>query len=285
MKLNNKKNIIALLFLSAVFFICGMITQKKYGLGNIIKLINPIYLSSSEPEHLKTKHQGSIDIYIYILAGQSNMEGDGDENIQSLNDGKIYVFNENYKWVLGKEPLREKFGPSMSIAKVLSKNTYKPVGIINVAVGGTNISQWQKSFSENSHYQLLLKRALASQSQGKIKGEFFLQGENDAEGDDTDHYNDWNVQFENFINDLRADLKNDSLPVIFGQIGKGDTEYWLKVKNSQEKVSLSNVEMIKTDDLDYKPGEIHYDSKGYQIIGERFGNKYIQEFIKNRSIY
>jgi hypothetical protein len=277
------RNKILLVLLLGTFFIGGSITQKNYGLGNLVKKLYPNYIKPKK-EILKDNHLGEMSIY--LLAGQSNMEGDGDENIENLNDGKIYVFNENFKWEIGKQPIRKKVGPSMAIAKVISQNSNNPIGIINVAVGGTNISQWQKSYSDNSFYQILLKRALASQTQGKVEGLFFLQGENDAEGDSTDHYDDWHIQFEKFIKDIREDLKIDTLPVVYGQIGKGDGEYWLKVKKSQEKVSLPNVEMIKTDDIDRKPGEVHYNSKAYIQIGERFGKKYIDKFTtKHNNVY
>ncbi|QNM84513.1 hypothetical protein H9W90_09925 [Polaribacter pectinis] len=273
MKIRKK---ILLVLLLGLFFIGGAIVQKKYGLGNLIKILNPKYKSETKKEVLNENHRGKMSIY--LLAGQSNMEGDGEEKIESLNDGKIYVFNKDYKWEFGREPVRKKVGPSMAMAKVISQNSSNPIGVINVAVGGTNIAQWQKSFSDNSLYLRLLKRALASQTQGEIKGLFFLQGENDAEGDSTDHYDDWHIQFEKFITNIREDLKDSSLPVVYGQIGKGDGKYWLKVKKSQEKVSLPNVVMIKTDDIDYKAGIIHYNSEAYIQIGERFGKKYVDEF-------
>ncbi len=278
MKKKTIKITIILIVLATSIFLSGMITQKYYGLGNILTKLNPNYISPSKIEFLKKEDQGRISIY--ILAGQSNMEGDGEfaELTPFVTKNQIYVFDENYKWIIGKEPVRAKVGPSISFASEISNNTEEIVGIINVAVGGTNIEQWSKSYKDNSLYQKMLKRVLASSTQGEIKGLLFYQGENDAEGDDADHIDDWNIEFEKFVKNLREDLKNDSLPVVFAQIGKGNGENWNKVKFSQEKVNLFNVEMIKTDDIDKKESSVHYNTSGYVEIGRRFAQKYIETF-------
>jgi hypothetical protein len=61
----------------------------------------------------------------------------------------------------------------------------------------------------------MLTRALAASTQGEIKGLLFYQGENDAEGKTSDHPHDWDVQFKQFVENVRKDLHNDSLPIIF----------------------------------------------------------------------
>jgi len=260
-----------------------MVTQKYYGFGNLIRMLKPNYIPKKYKNYIQESHENNLDIF--LLAGQSNMEGDGEDFIPSLNDGKIYVFNENYKWVIGREPIRNKYGPSMAIASVISERTEKPIGIINVARGGTNIIQWQKNYNDNSLYQKTLKRAFSARAQGEIKGLFFLQGENDAEGDQDDKIDDWHVYFGKFIKDIRTDLANDSLPVVFGQIGKTREESdnsirWDRVKLSQSKVDINNVVMIKTDDIDYHDG-VHYSSDGYRKLGIKFGEEYIKRFILN----
>jgi len=269
---------IILIIIVISIFVCGIFTQKYYGLGNILEELNPNYINQSKTEYLKKEHQGKISIY--ILAGQSNMEGHGElkELTPFDTQNKVYVFDENYKWIIGKEPVRAKVGPSIAFASEISKKTGEIVGIINVAVGGTNIEQWLKSKADNSLYQRLLKRALASSAQGEIKGLLFYQGESDAEGDNTGHIDDWNVEFEKFVKKIRKDLKNDSLPIVFAQIGKGNEINWKRVKASQEKVNLVNVIMIKTEDIEKNGSNIHYNTKGYIEIGKRFADKYIEVF-------
>ncbi len=263
-----------------VIFTSGMIAQKYYGLGNIFKKLNPNYVPTDKQEVIKKNHEGRLSIF--ILAGQSNMEGEGDvENYKPIDThNKVYVFNNEYKWIVGKEPVREKIGPSISFAaEIIKKFPDESIGIVNVARGGTNIYQWKKSYLDNSLYQQMIKRALAASAQGQIRGLLFYQGENDAEGKNTDHYNDWDIQFERFVMDVRKDLHNDTLPVVFAEIGKGNGIYWQKVKKCQEKVDINLVSMIKTDDIENKKGSVHFTTKGYIEIGNRFADKFITEYM------
>jgi len=258
-------------------FLTGMVTQKHYGLGNVLAMLDTDYVSPDKMEWLKEEHRGYLDIF--ILAGQSNMEGDGKltPDLHFENQDKIYVFDEQYKWKLGEAQLKNNFGPSISFAStILESSGAKAVGIINVARGGTRLREWTKEYADNSLYQLTLKRALAASTQGEIKGLLFFQGEKDADMDSSGNFQDWHEVFEGFINDLRYDLKLDSLPVIYAQIGKGDQPLWVEVKKSQEKVQVPFTEMIQTDDLDYKDGSVHFNTIGYIEIGKRFGQKYLE---------
>jgi len=264
-----------LILLIPGIFLIGMVTQKHYGLGNLLALLDKNYVSPDKLEWLQEAHRGNLDIF--ILAGQSNMEGDGKLKpfFHFENEDRIYVFDERFKWILGAGPLKSKFGPSFSFASTILESTdSKAVGIVNVARGGTGIGEWSKDYADNSLYQVTLKRALAASTQGQIKGLLFFQGEKDADIDSTGHFQDWHEVFEGFISDIRNDLKLDSLPVIYAQIGKGDRDLWNEVKRSQEKVEAPFTMMIRTDDLDYKEGSVHFNTESYIEIGKRFGHTY-----------
>jgi hypothetical protein len=132
--------LILLILLLLVIFFSGIITQKKYGIGNIIKKLNPSYVPADKQEIIKKDQQGKLSIF--ILAGQSNMEGSGDINDYKPIDtqGRIYVFNENFNWIAGKEPVRGGVGPSISFAaEIINKFPNKNIGLVNVARGETNI--------------------------------------------------------------------------------------------------------------------------------------------------
>jgi hypothetical protein len=281
-----KKNIFKILLIVLVFlivFVSGMVMQKKYGLGNIIKELDSRYVPENKIEVIPEKYEGKLSIF--VLAGQSNMEGMRDINDYPSIDtrGKVFVFNDKYRWAIGKEPVREKVGPSISFAAdILKKFPDKIIGIVNVAHGDVNIGQWEKNFADTSLYQIMIKRALAASAQGKIEGILFYQGEGDAEGKIDDHYDDWDIQFEKFVKDLRHDLHNDSLPVVFAQIGKGSNAYWLKVKKCQERVHLNHVSMIKTDDIKNLDNSVHFSSDGYVEIGKRFAEKFMNEYMTSQ---
>jgi len=225
--------------------IAGLLIQKYYGVGNLIKMIgkeSPTIIIDEE-------------MLIFILAGQSNMEGDRNiEYPEQITEG-IYVFDKDYQWKLNQQMP----GPGMYFAQqVRSLDTTNSIGIVNVARGGTNISQWSKNNTANSLYKNMIQRALASSANGRIKALLFFQGEGDTEGDKDDHYIDWDIQFTKFVNNVREDLKNDSLLIIFAQIGKGKSKYWKMVKQCQLKVDIPNTYMIVTDDLEYHKGVTLY---------------------------
>ena len=257
-------------------FFGGMVTQKKYGIGNLLDMLVPNRAEERVAEVIPPSQAGKLDIF--ILAGQSNMEGHGvlEEYTLAPPADSVFVFNKEYVWQRGKEPVNDEVGPSIAFATELLKcNNQHSIGLVNVAWGGTNIAQWAKSSGDKSLYQRMLKRALAASTQGQIKALLFMQGENDAEGDSTDHYTDWDVQFGKFVAAVRQDLHNDTLPVVFGQIGKGNKVRWLQVKACQLRLKLPHVAMIKTDDLAYQDTGVHYTTKAYIELGKRFAQGYI----------
>jgi Carbohydrate esterase, sialic acid-specific acetylesterase len=83
--------------------------------------------------------------------------------------------------------------------------------------------------------------------------------------------------FEKFVTDMRADVGNPNLPVVFAQIGsnKNSEKYvnWEIIQQQQESVTLACSAMITSDDLELRD-EIHYTTSSYQIIGERFADAF-----------
>jgi hypothetical protein len=270
--------LIVLLFV----FILGMITQKYFSLGIVVRFFYPKFGVSIIKDIIKKNHQRKLSIF--ILAGQSNMSGYGEVNeYKAINTfHKIYAFDDSYEWVIGKEPLLiTGIGPSISFAsQLLNRNYYQQIGLVNVSVGGTGIQDWQKNNSENSLYQKMLQRALAASTQGQIKGILFFQGEHDSGNGPNLHCYDWDVYFKKFVKDIRKELNNDSLPIIFAQLGKGTDKKWNVIKKLQESINIHNVKMIKTDDLPFQEGDVHFTTNGYIEIGKRFADTYINNFEK-----
>ena len=65
---NFKKPILFFGFIVFIF-LCGAITQKYYGLGNIINIIYPYYSHEKPKNFIKNSHFGKMEIF--LLAGQS----------------------------------------------------------------------------------------------------------------------------------------------------------------------------------------------------------------------
>lgn len=248
--------------------------------------------------------QGKISLY--VLAGQSNMAGRGPLDAESLTTHpQVFVFGNDYRWHLAKDPLDSiegqvdpisqegkapGVGPGMTFASALLKHDADAViGLIPCAKGGTTIQEWQRNLSENSLYGSCLKRLRAASLMGHLKGMLFFQGEADAlDQKQFSHLSlspqQWSKKFEKFVENFRLDTKQENLPIVFAQIGSHDapdllTE-WEAIKKQQENIKLPHVSMITTDDLalqDY----VHYTTKSYRTIGQRFANAYIKLTEKN----
>jgi hypothetical protein len=83
--------------------------------------------------------------------------------------------------------------------------------------------------------------------------------------------------FTTFITNLRKDLHEPDLPVVFAQIGATWTPEafpnWDIVREQQRSTQLPNTAMIVTDDLPLMDG-LHFTTDSYRIIGKRFAEAY-----------
>ena len=248
-------------------FLAGAVTQRFYGLGNLARALNPGYVPLSKRTALLPAHVGRLDIF--VLAGQSNMEGAGRLSEYTPLDtfGRVYSFGPDFKWQVAREPIAgNAVGPGLAFAHHLAA-AGRIVGLVPCARGGTGIARWQRSLGEQSLYGKCLMKTKAASVTGRIAGLLFFQGEHDAA---TDEGANWDDHFARFVKDFRADANDEGLPVVFAQIGAGSSDGWRTVKHRQASVSLPNVRMIKTDDLEYYPGGIHFSTKSQLEIGRRF---------------
>lgn len=233
-------------------------------------------------------------INLFILAGQSNMVGYGKIDPREIEvSPKILVFGNDYRWKLAREPIDDPAGQvdrvSLDIEagyscgtafaeRFLKYDSKGFIGLIPCAKNGSSISEWQRNLSDNSLYGSCLKRALAASAMGRIRGLLFFQGESDAldpaiEPQKVKTPFQWGERFSRFVFNLRKDLRQPDLPIVFAQIGAHQDarsfKNWRAVQEEQSKISLPNCRMIKTDDLTLND-PIHFDNRSYRIIGERF---------------
>lgn len=175
------------------------------------------------------------DTNIFILAGQSNMAGrggvtndtatgattwDGIVPLQCRPNPSILKLDAQLRWVEAREPLhadidREKtngVGPGLAFANsVVEKNPgFGVVGLVPCAIGGTNISEWERGKVLYSH---MMKRVQASlRDGGSIRALLWFQGESDTENlNDAQSYQ---RRVTKFFSDVRDDLQSPLLPII-----------------------------------------------------------------------
>lgn len=305
MKKIRKNHCIILFCVFIVGLFLGIFLEKIFPTQRLHNLVGFNNQNSSQVQIMKTnanaipkEYQGRFKLF--VLAGQSNMSGMGNisESEENINS-KVYVFGNDYRWKLAKEPIDDPtnqvdtvsedqsagFSPSMSFATtLLEQSPAHAIGLIPCAKGGSLIHEWRRDLSENMLYGSCLKRVRAASVMGDIAGFLYFQGEIDSVDPQEDlkrifSPHQWADKFVIFIKNWRDDLSLPELPVVFAQIGTNTEpdrfKNWLIVKQQQTKVRLPFSAMITTDDLklqDY----VHFTTESYETIGRRFAKSYLK---------
>ena len=304
--LMKSKRIFLLLLFSTVFLVgilTGAVIQKTIGIGNVLRAVGIPYPTSISPGDLYVLPTAEVPqayrgkMSLFILVGQSNMVGWAPIPQEEKTDPRIYVFGNDYHWRVAGEPIDDAYnqvdkvsedriagsGPALSFAFAsLDRHPQAVIGLIPCAKNSSGIAQWERNLSDQSLYGSCLKRVRAASPMGQIAGVLFFQGETDAQ--DPKQYPspeanplEWAELFTIFITDLRTDLNQPSLPVVFAQLGSNTAPEaflnWEVVKQEQLSVQLPMTAMIITDDLPLLDG-LHFTAESYWIIGERFAEAY-----------
>jgi hypothetical protein len=301
-----KSRISSRLTLYAVLLLAGMAAgmgiQKYLGLGNILRAVGIPYPIAAAPTstvlqvaEIPQAYQGQM--HLFILAGQSNMVGWAPIPEGEPTDPRVYLFGKDYRWRIAAHPIEDAtnqvdmvsenriagFGPAMDFAFAsLERHPDLVIGLIPCAKNSSGIIQWQRDLSDQTLYGSCLKRVRAASPMGEIAGILFFQGETDAVDpiqypDPPPQPSEWSELFTAFVTDLRNDLNQPDLPVVFAQIGTNwaPEAYpnWDFLMEQQASLQLPVSAMITTADLPLLDG-IHFTTDSYRIIGRRFADAY-----------
>lgn len=191
---------------------------------------------------------------LWILAGQSNMEGCGDLIDVEQPADSVRVFAHGDHWKTAEEPLHwlinavdpvhhpdfegealaaqqrlerstrtKGAGLGLSFAKELHKRTGASIDLLPVAHGGTSMEQWKpahKAQGGKSLYGAMLRRveaAMKSSPDSVIKGVLWYQGESECYADAVPVYTDGMIRL---VGEMRSDLGNPDLPFYVVQLGR-----------------------------------------------------------------
>ncbi|XP_058222418.1 probable carbohydrate esterase At4g34215 [Rhododendron vialii] len=236
----------------------------------------------------------SQDKNIFLLAGQSNMAGNGGV-INGTWDGvvppecgpnpSVLRLAANLTWVPAAEPLHKDIGgvnaaigvgPGMSFANsVLARDpSLGVVGLVPCAYGGTKISQWgQGSFL----YDQLVSRARAAVrgGGGKIQAMLWYQGESDAVlSEDAELYKG---RLQKFFQDLRLDLQSPSLLIIQVALASESAgPYTEKVREAQLGLDLANVKCVDAKGLELQSDNLHLSTPAEVQLGKMLAGSFLQ---------
>lgn len=242
--------------------------------------------------------QPDTSFHIYLMFGQSNMEGAGkieaqdlvtNPRVKMMQDLTCSNLNRNYgEWYTASPPLNRCWsglGPGDSFGRMLGAEAppYVTIGLINASVSGCNIYIYKKGCPDgldaasqgipfDCGYAWLLDLAKKAQQVGVIKGIIFHQGETNT-GDPN-----WKYTIQQIVKDLKADLGLGDIPFLAGE---------LLYAQYNSCCSAHNVEINKLPDLIPNayvisaaglPGAdyAHFTSASYRTLGERYARKMLQ---------
>ncbi len=242
---------------------------------------------------------------LWVLAGQSNMEGVGDLINVETPHPLVHSFQSREEWAVAEEPLHwlgesprpihhaiwgmpmptspmprdtdrgKGSGLGLTFAKAMVEATNVPIGLIPSAHGGTSMQQWEpsrKTMGGGSLYGATLERVRANG--GKVAGILWYQGESDANLEDAPLYES---RMTELIQSFRADFGQPDLPFYFVQLGgwvadptSNYVHGWNRVRESQRVLSqtLPSVGMVSAIDCGLDDG-IHIDTPGLKALGRR----------------
>lgn len=259
----------------------------------------------------ETKEKTSIhDVLvgdIWILAGQSNMQGVG--NMENVTEPHplVHLYSMSYQWRIAKEPIhvlaespdpvhytrifkdeqeraqkikeginaRKGAGLGIPFAVEMVKRTGRPIGLIASAHGGTSMEQWDPALKDKGGESLYGSMYKQVQSAGgKVRGVLWYQGESDASKDPQPLYKE---RMRKLVQAFREDF-GANLPFYYVQIGRfilenPDATYWNKLQNDQVELEkeLAPGGMVVSIDLSLDD-LIHAGTEGLKILGYRLAN-------------
>ncbi|MEA3462315.1 MAG: sialate O-acetylesterase [Bacteroidota bacterium] len=239
-----------------------------------------------EAEKIPDKH----NLWIFLLAGQSNMAGRGFvEPCDTLPDSRILTLTQNKQWILAKEPLHY-YEPELtgldcglSFGREMIKHIPDSVSIALVpcAVGGSAIHQWlgDSVFKNNVDF---------AKKHGTVKGILWHQGESDAT---TDLIPTYEQNLRNLISEFRNIVGNKHLPFLMGELGSFRAPEFQRQSDSINEIlhrvanGDENSKVIGTDDLESKKDNIHFNSEGLRSMGWRFARIFAGYYVNGRYTY
>lgn len=234
------------------------------------------------------------NLWIFIMAGQSNMAGRGMVEPQdTISNNRILTVDEFDRWYYAKEPLHfyehsmAGLDSGLSFARELLENVPDDIsiGILPSAVGGSSIEQWKNNDSHRCVKLLsnLESKIAFAQEAGTLKAVLWHQGESNANKTSLPTY-DQNLQ--DFMQQVRKMANNDCLPVFLGQLGHyaipaEKQENWDALNRIIENYTETNSYsyLIRTDSLTHRGDYLHFDSESQRDLGQRFARKYAKIFL------
>ncbi len=249
------------------------------------------------------------NFHIYLCFGQSNMEGSATIEQQDKVASNRFLAMQSTEctnflkksgiWYPALPPLSQCYA-GLSPADYFGKTMIKhlpdsvKVGVINVAVGGSDIrlfdkeiyheykntypEQWFKDKIDGyggNPYQRLIELAKKAQKDGVIKGILLHQGETNA-GDEN-----WPLYVKKIYNNMLQDLSLNAneVPLLAGEVvGKDQGGICAKMNPIINKLPsvIPTAHVVSSKGCTVRDDHVHFNSKGVRKLGKRYAEKMLK---------
>ena len=236
---------------------------------------------------------------VWILAGQSNMQGCGNLNNAMEPHRFVRAYFMRDEWGVAVEPVTnlaeakaevhwtllgghnyhfdnpplKGAGAAIAFGRGMYERLSVPQGLIACAHGGTRMTQWSPSLKDkgdDSLYGAMLNRV--NRNGGRVAGLIWYQGCSDA---NLENQGEFFTRTCEFFESLRSDLGFPDMPVVSVQIGRvvGDSDNpmtWTLVRDDQLKLqkTVSRLAVVPSIDLDLDDC-IHLSGMAQRKLGVR----------------
>jgi hypothetical protein len=230
------------------------------------------------------------NLWVFILAGQSNMAGRGlVEPQDTIPNPRVLSINEKGEIIIAKsplhfnEPVRTGLDLGHRFGNVIAEHLPDSISVLIVptAVGATPISFWLED-RERRGIRLLTnfrEKTELAKSVGTIKAILWHQGEGDSNERGIPLYKG---RMTELFTKFREFAGDNELPIVLGELGLHD-------KNAQNRSRINEIiydyaasdtrsAVIKTTDLSHIGDSTHYNSESLRLMGERYAEAYLQHF-------
>jgi chitin disaccharide deacetylase len=228
------------------------------------------------------------NLWVFILAGQSNMAGRGFVEPQdTVSNKRLLTIDKNFQLVYAKEPLHF-YEPhntgldcGISFGHTLLQNVPDNVSVLLIptAVGGSSIQQWlaDSVYRDVKLMSNFKEKVKFANIHGVIKGILWHQGESNTS--DTTDIRLHPERLAQLFKIFRNIAHNDKLPILAAELGSFSNNKNWQLMNGAIKEAIqkdANAALIPTQDLKNKGDNIHFNSEGQRSMGERFAREYLK---------
>jgi len=194
---------------------------------------------------------------LWVLAGQSNMDGTGDLSEAEEPHEMVHCFNLADQWLIAEDPLHwcyesiypvyltsyvtptqrkpidyeargqwptwnrpsnQGAGLGISFGKTIHEKTGVPIGLILCSLGGSSMQQWSPDLRDQGDKALYSAMLMRiDKVGGTIKGVLWYQGESDTNSGSSRVYEE---RLMKLIQSIRADQGNDEMPFYIVQLAR-----------------------------------------------------------------